>query len=71
MVMGADGATSVPATRTHIERMPIVEQNLFAWLCVVIALILIGAVTGKPIGWVVILLGILALLATLSPHLLR
>jgi ribose/xylose/arabinose/galactoside ABC-type transport system permease subunit len=65
------GATGVPATRAYIEGSTSVEQNLFAWLCVVIALILIGAVTGKPIGWVVILLGILALLATLSPRLLR
>lgn len=43
----------------------------FVMLCLIIAVILLGAAVGRPLGWVAILLAVLALVATLSPHLIR
>lgn len=45
---------------------------LIPLVLVCVALILVGAVEPKPVGWVVLSLAVLALLfAVLGPHLLR
>lgn len=46
-------------------------MDLLVTLCLILAVILLGAVAPRPLAWVVLLLGILALLGVLTPHLLR